>query len=245
MTRESLASEVTGSVLSDVIAGRYAPGDRLPSEHEFARRYDVSRVTVREAMKTLAARGIVTIRSGSGLTVNPVADWTSLGHVVSYAARHESQREVVRRLLEVRRLIETGAAGLAAVHADAGQHEAMHECLEEMTVAHAQDDVESFVAADLRFHDGVLASADNPFLEMLYRPIRAVLAEHRVQSSIAPQFRSDNISAHRAVLAAIVAGDEDGAAAAMAAHIDQTREDFDEYVFDGATSEPEDRRATR
>ena len=117
MARASLAESVFEDILERIVNGTYASGEALPSEGELATTSDVSRLTVREALKKLQAQNIVQVKRGLGTYVNPSAQWTDLQAILRSATATAASPDVSLRLLEIRRLVEIGAAELAALHA--------------------------------------------------------------------------------------------------------------------------------
>ena len=116
MARKSLVEAVAEDLLERILEGEVAPHEALPPEAEIARESDVSRLTVREALKALQAQNIVYVRRGLGTYVNPPDAWTGLEAILKAASRGAAAHQVALRLLEVRRMVETGSAELAAVH---------------------------------------------------------------------------------------------------------------------------------
>ncbi len=231
MKRPSLVSELSASLLDQIVSGVYPPGGMLPSEADIAEQHEVSRVTVREATKTLAARGVVTIRSGKGIIVNPVRQWSSIESAVLHASHGVDERTVVIKLIQVRRILESGAAEHAARHRSDDDLASIRGHLEQMVAAERVGDPEGLALADLAFHDAILRASGNVFLDILYEPIRRTLRDHRLQAASSPAFRENNIRAHGRILDAIAAGDPDAARITMELHLDQASADFEEYIF--------------
>ena len=78
MARRALADDLVESLVQEIVAGIYAPGAALPSEAELAARHEVSRLTVREAVKQLASRNVLRVQQGVGTFVRPVSDWSPM-----------------------------------------------------------------------------------------------------------------------------------------------------------------------
>src|SRR5687768_18614527 len=110
--RPSLADELTDELLTRIIDGRYAPDSALPPEGELARETGVSRLTIREAIKTLRAKNVVRVERGRGTYVNPVDEWTALDALVRATLHRESAagRTLPERLIQARRSLEGGTA---------------------------------------------------------------------------------------------------------------------------------------
>lgn len=233
MARKSLVSTVADALLDRIVSGELAPGDALPSEAELCEQFDVSRVTVREALRALSSQGVVEVSSGIGSAVNPLEHWRSVDAVVRYRSAQESDGDVAIQLINVRRMFETEAAALAADRIDEDDLAELAECIEEMSAASERDDVAAFVRGDLRFHDIIMRRSGNVFLGVLFAPITRVLAERRTQTSRVPEIQANAIAEHRAVLRALRAGDADASRAAMESHMQQTLDDLKTYVLIG------------
>ncbi len=229
--RKSLVNTVADDLLDRVIAGDFGPGDPLPSEAELGDQFDVSRVTVREALRTLSARGIVRVLSGVGSRIAPVEEWRSVPDALRYRAAHGDDATVSVQLISTRRLIECEAAALAAPLISDAALDECDECVDAMVAASTDGDVDAFVAADLRFHGVILEASGNLFLAVLLAPLTEVLAERRTQTSRVPEIQEHAIEEHRAIVTALRSRDGDEARAAMDHHLQQTLDDLREYVL--------------
>lgn len=237
MPRVSLAEELADHLLEEIVEGRYPAGSALPSEQELAQHADVSRLTVREAIKTLRANNVVRIERGRGTFVNPPDRWTAIEPVLR-AARSAGGTGgtaaigIPYRLLEARRIIEVSVAELAAARRTDADLDAMEKWLADMEAAARADNLDSFVAADIAFHQAVLDAAANPFISALFEPLGQQLVEARRQTSAHATIRQHAIEHHRNVLLAIRARDPEQARWAMHGHLRQTEDDLGTYVFD-------------
>ena len=126
LTSQTLSKRISRELLTSILRGEIAPGQALPSEDDLASQFDVSRPVVREAVKELAVLGLVESRQGRSTRVTQQDDWNHFAPEL-LAARSEvgAVDDFLLELLELRRLIETGAAGLAAAHASEDDIEKM------------------------------------------------------------------------------------------------------------------------
>ena len=234
MPRESLADNLADHLLQGIIDGRYPADGPLPPEAEIAKEANVSRLTVREAVKTLRAKRIVRIHRGRGTFANPPDRWTDLEALVrAISTQAPTLAGVVpERLIEARRVIETGAAELAATRRTSDDLERLEGQLDEMVAAADKRDVDAFVAADLAFHQIVLDAAGNAFISALLAPLSRLLVPARRQTSEVEDIRRHAIEHHRAVLDAVRSGDPERSRHAMHQHIDQTSRDLRTYVLE-------------
>lgn len=216
----NLREQVLNAIGQRIISGELAPGDVLPKEDALSEQYEVSRTVIREAVKGLAARGLVMSRPKVGTIVQPRSEWQMLDPaVLEWVATTEADGEFMLHLAEVRLAIEPTVAELAARHASdddvARIEEAYHKLVE------AIDDEDAWAEADLEFHAAIVAAGDNEFLAYIVRALRKPLhSKRRINVSLAklldaedvvPPYQSvadEVLSRHRAVLEAIRDHDE-------------------------------------
>ena len=226
------APDASGSItdtvvqrLEDLVLGDLEPGAELPSEADLAVRFGVSRLTVREAARSLQARGLVETRHGRRTVVaHPNAG--PIGGFFTAAVRRDPRR--LMDLLEVRRALEVHIASLAAVHATRATITAMEMVLGAMRDA-AHDPV-ALHESDIGFHASVATAAGNQMLSFLIEAMEEPLRASRMRSMQGHLARGgtveDVIEQHALVLDRVRARDPKGAAAAMLAHLDQTARDL-------------------
>ena len=106
---------VADELLDRIISGEFPPGASVPGELELSARHEVSRMTVREAIKTLEAQRILRVERGRGTFVNPLSRWASLEAVLRAASEGKNDASAAIQLIELRRMLESGACELAAV----------------------------------------------------------------------------------------------------------------------------------
>lgn len=230
MARIPLAESVFEQILEQIISGAYPPGEALPSESELAAASQVSRLTVREALKKLQAQNVVQVRRGLGTYVNPSAQWTDLQAILRSATVAAASPDVSLRLLEIRRMVEIGAAELAALHASEEDLNLMTSSNEALRQAHEARDLEAVTAADLAFHDAVFRASANPFIPVILGPLSQLLYTMRRETSSFPEVQEHALAHHALVLDAIRTGDPDVAGKAMQAHINQTYDDYEHFI---------------
>ncbi|MDR6892126.1 FadR/GntR family transcriptional regulator [Falsarthrobacter nasiphocae] len=218
-------SEQTASrILNDIADGAFAVGEPLPAEAQLAETYSVSRLTVREAIVSLASRGVVEVRHGKRSTVAPVASWSVLDPAILMLRGRltEDSARLVMELIEARRVLEIAFARLAATRITDAEIADLRCHLGAMVEALDDDDALRSAQADLRFHRGIVEAAGNPFLAGSYAPLEHVLMAVRIKTSTPRSVRQDAITWHGRILEALEARDPARAAAAMQGHMDQT-----------------------
>ena len=219
--------QIVGTLAREVLGGQLAPGDALPNEDLLAARFDVSRSSVREAVKTLAAKGLIESRQRVGARIRPRADWHMLDpDLLAWHPDVFHDRPLMAGLLETRRIIEPAAAELAAVRATDADLDAIARSLDAMAEA-APHDLEACCEADLAFHGGIIAASRNVVLDGLVATIAAALRASFSATNSVTDDQARSVAAHRAVLDAMRRRDGAGARAAMNAVLDNTEHDLD------------------
>ncbi len=207
-----------------VTSGAYEPGSRLPTEPDLAAMTGVSRMTLREAVRLLQAKGVVSVEHGRGTFVRPITDWSILDPAVmrARAANGRGADEIFGKVLEARRLVEVGVAGLAATRRTARHLTEMRVTLNEMRRAADAGAIDAFTAADVAFHQAVMRAAGNEVIAAFFMPVESLVLESRRRTSEVAGARRHAVSAHAAILAAIEVADPAEARGAMDAHLAQT-----------------------
>ncbi len=233
-SRPSLAEGLADEIVNDILAGRYPTNAPLPSETELAERTGVSRLTVREAVKALAAKQVVRVEQGRGTFVNPSSSWSVLDPVLLMARSSQDGDRLAlpRKLIEARRVVEVAVAELAAERRTPQDLDDLEASLRQMRAAAATGDVALFVEADIAFHQQVLDAAGNSFITALFDPLSRILQLTRHQTSAHAPVRQHAIEHHQRILDAVRRGTPTKAGRAMREHMNQTEQDMDTYVLD-------------
>src|SRR5437867_5198250 len=211
--------------LEGLIFGGLEPGEALPSEGKLAEALGVSRLTVREATRTLQARGLLEITQGRRPTV-AAPNGALLGDFFEIAVRRDPS--ALLDLLDVRRALEVHIAALAARRATKGDIADMEMSIAAMRAAAGES--EAFHAADVRFHENLAAASGNRLLVFLIEAFAEPLREGRLRSFAGHLARGgevgDVIQQHQAILDAVEAHNPKAAAQAMRDHLQQTEQDL-------------------
>ena len=195
-----------------IVTGRYPVGVALPNDAQLTEQFGVSRTVLREAMKTLTAKGLVSPRARVGTRVNDRTAWNMFdAHVLAWHLETGVSPELLGHLTEMRLAFEPHAAGLAARRATPDDTRRLSAHAERMASATTN---ETFAVADLDFHTTLLAIARNPFLYSVGNLIEVALATSFKLSSPAEDdtLRSAVAGAHQDIAAAVAAGDDVAAA---------------------------------
>ncbi len=211
--------QVVDALGSSIVAGRYAQGQQLPTEPELAQTYGASRLIIREAMKSLAAKGLVSIRPRTGTHVLPRSQWNLFDStVLEWYARLPRDRKLITDLIELRQAIEPQAARLAALRATAAHLTALNQSYQAMAAAQNRT---AYIAADLQFHGIVLQASDNAFITQLETALSAVWTMSFQASSDEWGADPQALALHKALLDAIAAKAPQAAETAVLALIDR------------------------
>jgi GntR family transcriptional repressor for pyruvate dehydrogenase complex len=202
-----------------VTSGRFASGDFLPSEPDLSKRLGVSRPTVRQALRTLEARGLVSTRQGVGAQVIDRTREVATDSIGMMLLRSGSGP---RDLLEVRRMLECQGAALAAVRATPDDIDVLSAAVDRMRSQSST--VAEYVEGDLDFHLRLAEASKNGVLVPLVHAIRGLLLD-TIATTYAVDGRTERrLQDHTGVLEAISARDAAAAEAAMRAHLQSTED---------------------
>ena len=209
-----LSDKVAEMMLDTILSRRLQVGDRLPSERELGEQFGVSRTVVREAVRALVAKGVIEVRSGSGLRVAAV-DAAAVSESMSLYLRGGTLD--FEKVHEVRALLEVHIAGVAAERATEADVARLREVHERMEDEHA--DVEAAALDDLEFHRVIAGATQNDLYLLLMDSIGTALIDIRREnlgSGSAPM----TLGQHQLVLERIASGDAEGAREAMSTHLE-------------------------
>jgi GntR family transcriptional repressor for pyruvate dehydrogenase complex len=221
-SKRRLPEVIADQLQEEIVHARLPPEHRLPTEVELAERYSVSRTVVREAARLLVERGLVTVKPGRGMVV---AEFDGRFIAEQFAFWMRASNGSFDQLLELRLALEVQMATLAAERpADEGLGGARDELIAAMqdTITRGQAAVEdrtAFLDADLAFHELLAAASDNPFFDLVSKPINTFLRGHYEHRSTYPSDPRRTLEEHQEILRAIAQRDTLGARHAMEEHL--------------------------
>jgi GntR family transcriptional repressor for pyruvate dehydrogenase complex len=201
-----------------ITSGEVGPGDRLPTERELGRRLGLSRSTVREAIRSLELLGVLDSRQGDGTYVRAL-DARLILEATGFVSRLVRDEDVLE-MFQVRAVLDSAAASLAAARSDVSHREELQRRFDAML---SSTTPESYLEADIAFHAHIAASSGNGLLAALIasfsvrtHPIRLhtqvyASAEAHASSQMPP-------NEHAGILSAILSGDPLAASVEAAAH---------------------------
>lgn len=197
-----------------IVNGRYQPGETLPGEIEFSEQLKVSRSVYREAVRMVAAKGLVESRPKTGTRVNPRSRWNLLDpEVLGWMFEGEPGKDFIRDLFELRMVVEPAAAALAAQRRSSRELARMGHALEEMA-RYGLATVEGR-AADQSFHKAILEATRNEPLTSLSSSIAAAVGWTTIFKQRNRGIPRDPLPDHEALYLAIADGDAAAARVAM------------------------------
>ncbi|HXT37467.1 MAG TPA: FadR/GntR family transcriptional regulator [Chloroflexota bacterium] len=214
------AGQAAERIAEQIRQGAWQIGDQLPPERDLCLQLGVGRTSVRDALRILAAQGVVATRAGQGTfvaaakaarTPSPYADWNR---------RHDYTIEDV---VDMRRLLEGRAAELAVHHATTTDLARLRAAIDNLAAACKRNDLSGMVDADTCFHEAFTHAAGNRLLARLMHTIMGLLVESRRISLGVPGRGTHVLTRHREILAAIEARDLQRAVTAVHAHVDDLR----------------------
>ena len=212
-----------------IISGRYLPGAAVPPEPTLCEEYGVSRTVVREAIKSLVAKGLVSTGPKVGTRVMPSEQWNWFDpDVVAWQSRIGLTRDFLRDLQELRRVVEPAAMRLAAQRATAADIAGVEAAYAGMK--DAIDNGGDYVSHDLAFHQGLLRAGHNRMVVQMSKAIGALLRTSFEISTSRPDGPASSLPLHRAVLDAVIARQPEQAERACLVLIDSAREDIEQVI---------------
>jgi GntR family transcriptional repressor for pyruvate dehydrogenase complex len=201
-------------MLDTILSRRLEVGDRLPSERELGEQFGVSRTVVREAVRALVAKGVIEVRSGSGLRVAAV-NASAVGESMSLYLRGGALD--FENVHEVRSVLEVHLAGVAAERASDADIAVLHAVHERMQREIA--DIEAAALDDLEFHRTIARTTHNELYLVLMDSIGSALIDIR-RENLGSGSAPATLVQHAAILDRIASRDPEGARRAMAEHLE-------------------------
>jgi DNA-binding FadR family transcriptional regulator len=218
IVRRKLSDHVLDRLKAMITSGEYGPGQTLPSERELMASYGVGRPAIREAMQALANAGLITIKHGERAKVRPLTAKAAVGQIDLFAQLSASPG-MLQNLKEARRFFERGMVREAAVKASDVEIAELDALIVEQRAA--LDDAESFVAADLRFHNKIASISRNAILDAVAEAMLGWLRNDQIDSEAFAARGEAVLDAHAQIVEGLRTRDPDAAEAALSRYLDQ------------------------
>ncbi|MEN3792543.1 FadR/GntR family transcriptional regulator [Fulvimarina sp. MAC3] len=237
--KTSRTADLAGEYGRRITAGVLKPGDHLPVEAQLATEWGVSRTVVREAMRLLAAKGLLRVGPKVGTRVLPFEEWNMLdADVMAWHLLADERRTFVEALYEMRLINEPAAARAAAARISSTDKARLGEALDAMGRYPRGSD--ELIAADLAFHRIILEATGNPILRSL-----GAMIEKSLSISFSLSWRQnpqeETLRQHKRVFDAIIAGDGEAAELFMRRLIESAFDDVTTALY----AEHQNHAATR
>jgi DNA-binding FadR family transcriptional regulator len=212
-----------------IVAGRYAVGASLPPEPALCEALGVSRTVVREAVKSLVAKNLISTGPKVGTRVLPDEQWNWFDpDVITWKSKSGLTREFLRDLQDLRRVVEPAAVRMAAERATPADIAEIEVAFAGMK--HVVENGGDYVSHDLRFHQGLLRASHNRMIVQMSKALSALLRTSFEISTTRKDGPKNSLPLHRAVIDAVIARNPAAAEQAILVLIDGAREDIEEVL---------------
>lgn len=212
--KRALSERIVARLLALIKERELRPGDKLPPERELAAMMEVSRPSLREALRALAIMNIVEIRQGDGTYVTSLEPELLVEHLDFVLSLDDS---TFLELFEARKIVEVGIVALAAQHITDEEIRELEACLAKST--ETVEDHEAFLQADVELHEKIAEAARNPILSRFMASISQLGLASRRRTVEIPGVPWQAVEDHQAIVAALKARDAEAARQAMLQHL--------------------------
>jgi DNA-binding FadR family transcriptional regulator len=229
MTIKNVHGNTLDHLGESIVRGFYEPGSSIPPEPMLCEELGVSRTVIREAVKSLVAKGLITTGPKVGTRVQPSDDWNWFDpDVIRWQSTAGLTREFLRDLKDLRRVLEPAAVRLAAERATARDIREIEAAYEGMRSAIEEGG--DYVTYDLRFHQGLLRACRNRMIVQMSKAIGALLRTSFEISTSKKGGPRESLPLHRAVLDAVIAHNPPRAEKAILVLIDSAANDIEQVL---------------
>ena len=223
----TLATRVANELERLIVENHLETDARLPSERDLASQFGVSRTVVREAVRALAAKGLLSVENGRGTVVlRPSAQ--SAAESMKLLLRMQPGGFDYEKVVEIRRILEVEMASLAAARRSEDDLARMEVILD--TARRSLANPDAFVAEDLAFHRALGIATQNELFVVILDSINGILIEGRRLALRIPGTPARSVAYHQRICDAVRRGDVAGARAAMDRHMDEARDTLNRAV---------------
>jgi GntR family transcriptional repressor for pyruvate dehydrogenase complex len=212
--RDVLPDKIVARILSLIKEKQLSPGDKLPPERELAAMMQVSRPSLRAALRALSLMNIVEIRQGDGTYVTSL-DPGSLIEPLEFVFLLDDSTFL--ELLEARKILEVGIVELAAQQITDEEIVGLETCLAKS--AELVEDYEAFLNIDRELHIRITEASHNPILTRFMQSISQLDLAGRRRTAVIPGMTAQSLEDHRIIVAALKARDPEAARQAMLQHL--------------------------
>jgi GntR family transcriptional repressor for pyruvate dehydrogenase complex len=211
-----LSDQVARELQAMICNNLYQIGDKLPVENDLALMFNVSRITIREAVRMLSIMGILDVRQGDGTFVKSLSPESFMKPLLPMLSLNKKNLEDI---FEVRMLIECKSAELAALHSTEEQAQALRDLLDKMEACALTGDLETYNEYDARFHYEIARISANEVLRTILGLLGDMLKDAIMASISPPNAVTTSLIYHNKIYESILRHDAKSASSYMQAHL--------------------------
>jgi len=206
----NLTQQLTHKLGLAIVNGHYPVGEGMPSEAKLCEEFEASRSSIREAVKMLSAKGLISSRPKQGIKVMPESNWNLFDtDVLAWILQSKPSLKLLKEFTQVRFAIEPVAAELAAKNASPIQLQNIEKSL--LRMADAEEGLEDPLDADIGFHSAILEASGNRFFLQLTQFINTALRVSIRYTNHIKGVKNADVNAHAEIYEHIKKGDAEGA----------------------------------
>lgn len=227
---KSLTQRVEYELTEAIRAGKYLPGNKIPTEHELCEVFNVSRTSIREAVKKMSARGIVDVKRGSGVYVSEMSI-KNTSEILNLFFELSTDKNIILQTINTRLILEPALASQAAIYRNHNHLELLRNNMIQMQKCALGDKIKE-TELDNDFHRTLLSIANNKVLELLLSPIFNLMPKFKTAVYVKPiegkllEEKNIMLHHHENIFQAIIEQDSDKAIEAMRNHILETQSNY-------------------
>ena len=228
--RSLLSNIVVSQIEKNIRSKALLPGAKLPSELVLCQQFGVSRTAVREALRTLSARGLITIMKGKGIFVQNISSKTVTDPIHLYLEM-QHKRSYVLDVVHARHIIEPPIAAAAALHYTEEDAEKLKK--DHSDLVQSEGDYEELSRLDMRFHLDIAKASENSIIPLILEPIHRLIPQ--IKSSVyatVVDAKQSAVEWHEKILNAILQRDAEGARNAMIRHLEIAEQHTEQMLQD-------------
>jgi GntR family transcriptional repressor for pyruvate dehydrogenase complex len=226
-SNKSITQQVEYELTEAIRAGKYLLGQKIPTEHELCEVFNVSRTSIREAVKKMSARGIVDVKRGSGIYVSEMSI-KNTSEILNLFFELSTDKDIILQTINTRLILEPALASQAAIYRNQGHLELLKGNMIQMRKCPLEDNQRE-ADLDNDFHRILLSIVNNKVLELLLSPIFNLTPKFKTAVYVKPiagkllKKKKIMLDHHENILQAIIQQDSDKAIEAMRNHIIETQ----------------------
>lgn len=227
--RLTLSQRIERTLENAIREKKLTAGSKLPTEREMCESFGVSRTALREALRRLNARGLISIQKGSGMYVSEINIQDAIDTLNLYYDL-KFDKHLLEQIIEVRAIFEPQIAKLAAQNRTPGDLEELEKLLKDFASCDP-DNTQLEADLDNRFHLAIAKAARNPIIQITMEPIYSLLPRMRnyIYGNIDGE-KQHTLKFHRALVEALKKKDEEKAQEVMKGHLERTREIYARHM---------------